>query len=96
MSDCSDMLHTDDSFMGIGILNLEWAVLPPSNSSAAIPKDATAKAILPNPLMVDSNASVKKGFPWPLGALKKEKPVDMSIIINSLHDSWKCMCLICI
>ena len=49
--------------MGIGILNLEWAVLPPSNSSAAIPEDATVKAIFPNPLTVDSNASIKKVFP---------------------------------
>lgn len=42
---CIDILHVLVS--SIGILNRECAVLPPSNSSAAIPDDATAKAILP-------------------------------------------------
>lgn len=44
---CIDILHVLVSSIGIGILNRECAVLPPSNSSAAIPDDATAKAILP-------------------------------------------------
>lgn len=34
----------------IGILNREFAVLPRSNSSAAIPDDATAKALLVLPV----------------------------------------------
>lgn len=42
---CIDILHVLVS--SIGILNRECAVLPPSNSYAAIPDDATAKAILP-------------------------------------------------
>ena len=40
------MLHVLVSNIGIGILKREWAVLPPDSSSAAIPDDATAKAIL--------------------------------------------------
>lgn len=44
---CIDILHVLVSSIGIGILNHECAVLPPSKSSAAIPDDATAKAILP-------------------------------------------------
>ena len=57
------MLHTEFLFMGMGILNHEWVVLPPSNNSAAIPDDATAKAILPIPLTVDSNVSIRNVFP---------------------------------
>lgn len=34
----------------IGILNREFAVLPRSNSSTAIPDDATAKALLVLPV----------------------------------------------
>ena len=71
-SDCRDMLHTDDSFVGIRILNLECAVLPPSKSSAAIPEDATAKAIFPNPLTEHSNASIKKFFSIPSWSIEKE------------------------
>ena len=57
------MLHADVSVTGIGILKCEWAVHPPSNNSAAIPDDATAKAIFPILQTVDSRASLRNVFP---------------------------------
>ena len=57
------MLHIELSFTGIGILKHEWAVHPPSSNSAAIPDDATANAIFPMPLTVESNASIRNVFP---------------------------------
>ena len=61
--DWRDILHTEVSFTGIGILKCEWAVQPPSNNSAAIPDDATANAIFPIPLTVDNNASIRNVLP---------------------------------
>lgn len=61
----------------IGILNVEWAVWPPSSRSAAMPLDATASAIFPfacmlakkifsrNVLPVSPRPSRKKSWdPW--------------------------------
>ena len=56
------MLHTEFSLIGIGILKCEWAVLPHSSNSAAIPEDATANAIFPMSLTVDSNVSMRNVF----------------------------------
>ena len=50
------------SCIGIGILNLECAVLPPANNSVAIPDDATANAIFPWPLTVDKITSIKNVY----------------------------------
>ncbi|KAH9554127.1 hypothetical protein CY35_08G048000 [Sphagnum magellanicum] len=44
---CCVMLQVDSSCRSIGILNLEWAVLPPRNNNDAIPNEATANTILP-------------------------------------------------
>jgi len=41
------MLQVDSLCRSIGILNLEWAVLPPINSKDAIPDEAIASTILP-------------------------------------------------
>ncbi len=46
---CCVMLQVDSSCRSIGILNLEWAVLPPRNSKDAIPDEAIASTILPCP-----------------------------------------------
>ncbi len=46
---CCVMLQVDSSCRSIGILNLEWAVLPPRSNKDAIPNEATASTILPCP-----------------------------------------------
>jgi hypothetical protein len=43
------MLQVDSSCKSIGILNLEWAVLPPRSSKDVIPDEAIASTILPCP-----------------------------------------------
>jgi hypothetical protein len=43
------MLQVDSSCKSIGILNLEWAVLPPGSSKDAIPDEANTSMILPCP-----------------------------------------------
>jgi len=47
-SDPCEMLHIECSSVGTGILNLECVVLPPGNSSEAIPFEATVSTILPS------------------------------------------------
>lgn len=42
---CFPTLHVLVSCIGIGILNIECAVLPPASNSKAIPEDATATDI---------------------------------------------------
>lgn len=42
---CFPTLQVLVSCIGIGILNIECAVLPPASNSAAIPEDATATDI---------------------------------------------------
>ena len=44
--DSLGMLHTEDSWQGIGILNCEWAAQPPCRKRAAMPEDATHSTIL--------------------------------------------------
>jgi len=46
---CYVMLQVNSSCRSIGILNLEWAILPPKNSKDAIPDEATISMILPCP-----------------------------------------------
>ncbi|KAH9545592.1 hypothetical protein CY35_12G056000 [Sphagnum magellanicum] len=52
---CCVMLQVDSSCRSIGILNLEWAVLPPKNNKDAIPNEVTASMILPCPRRWDRN-----------------------------------------
>ncbi|KAH9531574.1 hypothetical protein CY35_19G045200 [Sphagnum magellanicum] len=49
------MLQVDSSCRLIGILNLEWAVLPPRKTKDVIPDEATASTILPCPCRWDRN-----------------------------------------
>ncbi|CAM6007627.1 unnamed protein product [Sphagnum balticum] len=44
---CCVMLQVDSSWRSIGILNLEWVVLPPRSNKDAILDEATASTILP-------------------------------------------------
>ncbi|CAK9865282.1 unnamed protein product [Sphagnum jensenii] len=46
---CCVMLQVDSSCRSIGILNLEWAIMPPRNNKDTIPNEATASTILPYP-----------------------------------------------
>ena len=55
--------HMDSSDIGIGILKCECAVRLPCYSSAAIPLDATAKAILPTERILDRTVSSRKVLP---------------------------------
>ena len=49
-------------------MNAEWAVLPPSSNVAAIPEEATAKAIFLLLLILASNRFKTNVFPVPPGA----------------------------
>src|SRR5436305_15099644 len=69
-----EILHVEVSLSLSGILNRLCAVLPPVIKSAAIPDDATATAISPDDLTVDSKTLYKKVFPVPFGPSIKKYP----------------------
>ncbi len=50
---CCVMLQVDSSCKSIGILNLEWAVLPPKSNKNAIHDEAIASTIFPCPCKRD-------------------------------------------
>ncbi|KAH9560523.1 hypothetical protein CY35_06G109200 [Sphagnum magellanicum] len=62
---CCVMLQVDSSCRSIGILNLEWAVLPPRNNKDAIPDEATASMILPCPRKWDRSVVQTNVLPVP-------------------------------
>ena len=68
------MLHKESSFMVKGILNLECAVLPLANKSAAIPLEATFKTITPLDLIEHDIVDHKNVFPQPPWPYKKKSP----------------------
>jgi hypothetical protein len=49
------MLQVNSLCRSIGILNLEWVVLPPKNNKDAIPDEATVSTILPCPYRRDKS-----------------------------------------
>ncbi|CAK9249694.1 unnamed protein product [Sphagnum jensenii] len=59
------MLQVDSSCRSIGILNLEWAVLPPGSNRDAIPDEATASTILPCPRRRDKSVVQTNVLPVP-------------------------------
>ncbi|CAK9198919.1 unnamed protein product [Sphagnum troendelagicum] len=59
------MLQVDSSCRSIGILNLEWAVLPPGSNEDAIPDDATASTILLCPRKWDRSVVQTNVLPVP-------------------------------
>src|SRR5437016_238473 len=69
-----EMLYVEVSLSLSGISNQLCAVLPPVIKSAAIPDNATATAISPNDLTVDSKTLYKKVFPVPPGSSIKKHP----------------------
>ncbi|CAK9227532.1 unnamed protein product [Sphagnum troendelagicum] len=62
---CCVMLQVDSSCRSIGILNLEWAVLPPGSNRDAIPDEATVSTILPCPHRRDKNVVQTNVLPVP-------------------------------
>ncbi len=62
---CCVMLQVDSSCKSIGILNLEWAILPPRSSKDAIPNEATASTILPCPHRQDRSVVQTNVLPIP-------------------------------
>ncbi len=52
---CCVMLQVDSSCRSTGILNLEWAVLPPRSNKDVIPDETTTITILPCPCRQDRN-----------------------------------------
>jgi len=59
------MLQVESSCRSIGILNLEWAVLPPRSNKDAIPDEATASTILPCPRKRDRSVVQTNVLPVP-------------------------------
>src|SRR6185437_5639574 len=66
----------------IGILSRECAVRPPSRSKAAIPEDATAKAISPCFRTHARITEYKKVFPEPPGPSTKKHLLHLLIIAS--------------
>ncbi|KAH8968659.1 hypothetical protein BDL97_03G140100 [Sphagnum fallax] len=62
---CCVMLQVDSSWRSIGILNLEWAVLPPGSNKDAIPDEATTSTILPCPRRRDRSVLQTNVLPVP-------------------------------
>ncbi|KAH9543964.1 hypothetical protein CY35_13G092500 [Sphagnum magellanicum] len=62
---CCVMLQVDSSCRLIGILNLEWAVLPLGSNKDAIPDEATASTILPCPRRWDRSVVQTNVLPVP-------------------------------
>ncbi|KAH9546490.1 hypothetical protein CY35_12G097500 [Sphagnum magellanicum] len=62
---CCVMLQVDSSCRSIGILNLEWAILPPRNNKDVIPDEATASTILPCPRRQDISVVQTNVLPIP-------------------------------
>ena len=66
------MLYVEDGLSLIRILNCEYAILLPVIKKAAIPEDATARAILPRDLIFVSNVLYKNIFLVLLGPSTKK------------------------
>ncbi|KAH8948605.1 hypothetical protein BDL97_11G103200 [Sphagnum fallax] len=62
---CCVMLQIDSSWRSIGILNLEWAVLPLGSNKDAIPDEAIASTIFPCPRRRDRSVLQTNVLPVP-------------------------------
>ena len=67
-------LQTVIASMLMGILKREWAVWPPSSKVAAMPEDATARAIFLVDLTLAKTVFSTKVLPLPPHPSKKNKP----------------------
>ena len=85
------MLHTELVSRLRGILNREWAVLPPGILLAATPEEAVASAMRPRERMLASNAMYKNVFLVPLTIYEEDA---RTIIVYMLHDLIVCVFLV--
>ncbi|KAG4980883.1 hypothetical protein JHK82_034128 [Glycine max] len=68
------ILHVESSKIGIGILNFECVVLPPSNNKEAMPLEATIIINLLSALNELASAFQMNVFPVPLYLYRKNMP----------------------
>jgi hypothetical protein len=69
------MLQVDSLCRSIGILNLEWVVLPPRSNKDAIPDEAITSTILPCPCRRDKSVVQTNVLPvQPLPDTKNSLP----------------------
>ncbi|KAH9557091.1 hypothetical protein CY35_07G067100 [Sphagnum magellanicum] len=91
---CCVMLQVDSSCRLIGILNLEWAVLPLESNKDAIPDEATASTILPCLRRRDRGVVQTNVLPVPpMPYTKNSLP---SLFITNIQNSFVCIALIII
>ncbi len=73
------MLQVDSSCKSIGILNLDWAILPPRSNKDVIPDEATTSTILPCPRRRDRSVIQTNVLPVsPLPYTKYSYPLCLS------------------
>ncbi|CAM6023861.1 unnamed protein product [Sphagnum balticum] len=87
---CCMMLQVDSSCRLIGILNLEWAVLPPRSNKNAIPDEATVSTILPCPrkrdrIVVQTNVLPVPPLPYTKNNLPSLFVTTFKIVSYALH-----------
>ncbi|KAH8975454.1 hypothetical protein BDL97_01G158200 [Sphagnum fallax] len=87
---CCVMLQVDSSCKSIGILNLEWAILPPRNNKDAIPDEATTSTILPCPRrrdinVVQTNVLLVTPLPYTKNSLPSLFVMAFKIVSYALH-----------
>ncbi|CAM6023414.1 unnamed protein product [Sphagnum balticum] len=87
---CCVMLQVDSSCRSIGILNLEWAVLPPGSDRDAIPDEATITMILPCPRrwdrsVVQTNVLLVPPLPYTKNSLPSLFVTTFKIVSYALH-----------
>ncbi|CAK9857633.1 unnamed protein product [Sphagnum jensenii] len=87
---CCVMLQVDSSCRSIGILNLEWVVLPPRSNKDAILDEATASAILLCPhrwdrSVVQTNVLPVPPLPYTKNSLPSLFVTTFKIVSYALH-----------
>ncbi len=87
---CYVMLQVDSSCRSIGILNLEWAVLPPRSNKDAIPDEATTSTILPCPhrrdkSVVQTNVLPVPPLPYTKNSLPSLFVTTFKIVLYAVH-----------
>ncbi|KAH9545186.1 hypothetical protein CY35_12G035700 [Sphagnum magellanicum] len=87
---CCVMLQVDSLCRSIGILNLEWVVLPPGSNKDAIPNETTASTIFPCPRRRDISVVQTNVLPVPpLPYIKNSLPclfvTAFKIVSYALH-----------
>ena len=71
---CAGILQVESTWISIGILKCECAVIPPSSNVAAIPDDATARAMWPSDRTFANVKLMRNVFPVPPKLSRKNRP----------------------